>query len=153
MKTNPLRFGSMPYDQFRGLLEGRVPINGAPVQYTISTLATDIFERMIRGREFDVAELGLTYYLRTLDSAERPFIALPIFPARVFRQSAIFVSTASGIEHTADRDNALLGEDPFAYGVAANRTAIDTCLRHHHEQQLSRLFTVEDIFASEVMSR
>jgi 4,5-dihydroxyphthalate decarboxylase len=110
MSDDALRFGSMPYDQFRGLIEGRVTIGGTPVRYTTSTLATEIFERMIRRREFDVAELGWTYYLRTLDSDAPPFIALPVFPARVFRQSAIFVSTASGIERPADLAGARVGE-------------------------------------------
>ncbi|GAB3808973.1 4,5-dihydroxyphthalate decarboxylase [Humibacter antri] len=105
-----LRFGSMPYDQFRGLIDGRVTIDGAPVASTTSTLATEIFERMIEHHAFDVAELGLTYYLRTLDAEERPFVALPIFPARVFRQSSVFVNTASGIEHPADLAGARAGE-------------------------------------------
>ena len=46
----------------------------------------EIFESMMRGREFDVAELGLTFYLRTL-ADDSPFIAIPVFPDRVFRHS------------------------------------------------------------------
>ena len=45
-------------------------------------------------------------------------------------------------------NRALLGEDWWPYGLAANRTAIDTFLRYHHEQGLSRnLLTSDDIFA------
>ena len=41
----------------------------------------------------------------------------------------------------------LLGEDWWPYGLKANRTALDTFLRYHHEQGLSRrLLTCEDIF-------
>src|SRR5690625_6907331 len=65
---------------------------------------------MIRRREFDVAELGLTYFLRTLDTEERPFLALPVFPARVFRRSAIFVNTSAGIARPEDLAGKRVGE-------------------------------------------
>jgi len=57
-----------------------------------------------------VAELGLTYFLRTLDTEERPFLALPVFPARVFRQSAIFVNTSAGIARPEDLAGKRVGE-------------------------------------------
>jgi Metal binding domain of Ada len=40
---------------------------------------------MIRQREFDVSELGMTHFLRTMDVADPPFIAIPVFPNRCFR--------------------------------------------------------------------
>lgn len=41
----------------------------------------------------------------------------------------------------------LLGEDWWPYGLAANRAAVETFLRHHHEQGLSRRrWRSEDIF-------
>ncbi|MFM0625400.1 ABC transporter substrate-binding protein [Paraburkholderia xenovorans] len=41
----------------------------------------------------------------------------------------------------------LLGDDHWPYGIAPNRTTLETFLRHHHSQGLSkRLLTVEEIF-------
>jgi 4,5-dihydroxyphthalate decarboxylase len=46
----------------------------------------------------------------------------------------------------------LMGEDWWPYGVAANRTTVDTFLRYHFEQGLSkRRLTCEDIFVPELM--
>ncbi|MFJ8473610.1 hypothetical protein [Kitasatospora sp. NPDC094011] len=46
-----------------------------------------------------------------------------------------------------DDNRRLLGEDWWPYGVGANRKAVDTFLRYHHEQGLSgRLLTSRDIF-------
>lgn len=46
-----------------------------------------------------------------------------------------------------EKNRRLLGEDWWPYGVRANRTAIDTFLRYHQEQGLSRgLLRCEDIF-------
>lgn len=51
-----------------------------------------------------------------------------------------------------DENRKLFGEDWWPYGLAANRTAIDTFLRYHYEQGLSkRLLTAEDIFVPEFL--
>ncbi len=45
-----------------------------------------------------------------------------------------------------------LGEDWWPYGVAPNRHVLDTFLRYHHEQGLSkRRLTVEELFAPETL--
>jgi 4,5-dihydroxyphthalate decarboxylase len=47
-----------------------------------------------------------------------------------------------------EENRALLGEDWWPYGLGANRRVLDTFLRYHHEQGLSkRLLTSEDIIA------
>ena len=51
------------------------------------------------------------------------------------------------IEEQLTEARALMGEDFWSYGVAANRKTLETFLRHHHAQGLSsRLVTVEEMF-------
>ncbi len=51
-----------------------------------------------------------------------------------------------------ERNRTLLAEDYWAYGVEANRKAIDTYLRYFHEQGLSkRLWTCEEIFVPDLL--
>ena len=51
-----------------------------------------------------------------------------------------------------DEDRHLLSDDWWPYGVGANRKVIDTYLRHHFEQGLSkRRLTCEDIFVPELL--
>jgi len=51
------------------------------------------------------------------------------------------------VEERLMEARALMGEDFWSYGVAPNRTTLDTFLRHHHAQGLSsRLVTVADMF-------
>jgi len=46
-----------------------------------------------------------------------------------------------------------MGEDWWPYGVAANRKALETFLRYHHEQGLSkRRFEPEELFARETLT-
>ncbi|WP_370965790.1 4,5-dihydroxyphthalate decarboxylase [Amycolatopsis sp. cg9] len=96
-----LKIGCFPYDTTRQLFETT----------TVETADTlpEIFERLIRGNEFDIAELGLTFYLRLLEE-DTPFVALPIFPNRVFRHSCVFVNTHSGITGPADLTGRTIGE-------------------------------------------
>jgi hypothetical protein len=63
---------------------------------------TEIFKSMLKHRAYDVAELGLTYFLRTFEVDDPPFQMLPVFPVRSFRHSAIYINKASGIERPQD---------------------------------------------------
>jgi 4,5-dihydroxyphthalate decarboxylase len=98
------------YEHVDALMNGTVAIDGVSARYHTARVVSDIFERMIGGNEFGVSELGLTFYLRTLELDDPPFVALPIFLARQFRHSAIFVNTAAGIESPQDLAGKTVGE-------------------------------------------
>jgi len=89
------------YDRTRALAEGRVQPDGIDLNY-LNLPVEETFFRMLRHREFDVAEMSLSSYSVTLSRPERPFIAIPVFPSRMFRHSSIYVSTAAGIREPKD---------------------------------------------------
>jgi len=85
----------------------------------------------------------------------------PWLPGAVFK--AFEASKAAAVEHLADTSatkvtlpfieeqlkaaRELMGEDYWSYGVEANRTTLETFLRHHHSQGLSsRLVSVDELF-------
>ncbi|TXN00166.1 4,5-dihydroxyphthalate decarboxylase [Methylobacterium sp. WL64] len=98
------------YDRTRALSDRRVRIEGVEPRYHTAQIVPQIFERMIRQRAYDVSELGLTYFLRTFANGPSPFLAIPVFPNRCFRHSAIYVGTASGIERPQDLVGRTIGE-------------------------------------------
>jgi hypothetical protein len=98
------------YDRTRALFDGSVKPEGIALQLESPRQVGQIMERMVRDRAYDVAEIGLTYYLRTLELSGAPFIAIPVFPNRIFRQSAIFVNRASGITRPQDLAGRRVGE-------------------------------------------
>ena len=112
MSKTELKIGCMPYDTTRALFDGTVSVEGADVTMHTAGTLPEIFEQMIAGHRYDVSELGLTFYLRTLDldPAGAPFVAIPAFPNRVFRHSCVFVNTASGISEPADLAGKTIGE-------------------------------------------
>ncbi|WP_204249229.1 hypothetical protein [Frondihabitans sp. PAMC 28766] len=72
-------------------------------------MISDTFFKMAQA-EYDVAEYGLTYFLRSWDTEESPFLALPIFPNRNFRHSAIYVNVEAGITKPEDLAGKTIGE-------------------------------------------
>ena len=89
------------YDRVRALADGRVQPEGIDLNF-LDHSVEETFFRMLRYREFDVAELSLSSYCVTLARDPKPFVAIPVYPSRSFRHSCIFVSTASGIREPSD---------------------------------------------------
>ncbi|MFR0357697.1 4,5-dihydroxyphthalate decarboxylase [Streptomyces sediminimaris] len=107
--STELTIGTYRYEHTEALFDGRVKIDGVDAALATEPLVSDLFRNMLQGR-YDIAELGLTYFLRTFDLQDPPFMALPIFPNRNFRHSAIFVNTEAGIEKPQDLAGKTLGE-------------------------------------------
>ena len=79
-----LTVGVYRYEHTEPLFDGRVMFDGVDVTLDTSPLISDVFDRMAKG-ELDIAEYGLTYFLRSFDLPDSPFLALPIFPNCNFR--------------------------------------------------------------------
>jgi 4,5-dihydroxyphthalate decarboxylase len=89
------------YDRTRALADGSVRPEGIELN-CLNLHVEETFFRMLRNREFDVAEMSLSSYAMSIAREDPPFIAIPVFPSRFFRQSCIFVSAKSGIREPAD---------------------------------------------------
>jgi len=89
------------YDRVRALVDGRVRAEGIDLNHLMLPVEETFF-RMLRHREFDVAEMSLSSYVMSLFTPERPFIAIPVFPSRAFRHSGIYLNVASGIREARD---------------------------------------------------
>lgn len=89
------------YESIRALKEGTVAPDG--IELTVLTdMTSDVRHwRMIRNREFDVAELSMSNYLMARYIG-LPFLAIPVFLHRRFRHGFIFLNTASGITKPTD---------------------------------------------------
>jgi 4,5-dihydroxyphthalate decarboxylase len=89
------------YDRTRALADGSVRPEGIELEY-LGLEVEETFFRMLRHGEFDVAEMSLSSYAVTLSRDDPPFIAIPVFPSRMFRHSCIFVSAKGGIREPGD---------------------------------------------------
>ena len=96
-----LTFGCWNYDRTRALMDGSVQPDGIDLNY-LNMPVEETFFRMLRHREFDVAEMSLSSYSVSMFSEPRPFVAIPVFPSRFFRHSCIYVNAKAGIKEAKD---------------------------------------------------
>jgi 4,5-dihydroxyphthalate decarboxylase len=97
----PLTMAVTYFDHISDLLRGRVRAEGIDLT-ALQLPVEEIFFRMHHFGEFDVSEFALGKYVSMVAAGAAPFRAIPVFPSRVFRQSAIFVRTDRGIREPKD---------------------------------------------------
>lgn len=89
--SSTVRVGFGDYDHTRDLWNGRVTLAGATtLEPTPVDTPEELFERFLGG-EWDAAELSLAVATARRAQGDDSLIVLPVFPARQYRQSAIFV--------------------------------------------------------------
>lgn len=99
--TLRLSFSCWNYDRTRALVDKSVVPDGIDL-ISLTMSVEETFFRMLRYREFDVAEMSLSSYVLSCFTEDRPFVAIPVFPSRFFRHSSIYVNASSGIRTPAD---------------------------------------------------
>lgn len=101
MSKLKLTMACWDYDRTRSLAEGSITPDGIDLNY-LSLPVEETFFRMLRNQEFDCAEMSLSSYCVSLMREKQPFIAIPVFPSRMFRHNSIYVSSKSGIREPKD---------------------------------------------------
>src|SRR5215472_14468925 len=72
MSNLKLTLACWDYDRTRALFDGRVRPEGIELELWSTYNVGEIMERMIKHRQFDVSELGITYYLRSIELMGAP---------------------------------------------------------------------------------
>ena len=104
-----LTFACGRYDRTEALRTGDVTIEGINLQYIPIDAPREIFDRMVAKREFDLSELSSSEFISMTGRGDCPFVALPVFPSRVFRHGFIFINKRSGIKSPKDLEGKRIG--------------------------------------------
>lgn len=116
------------YDRTRPILDGTVEAEGVEIAGVVMEPGK-LFARMWKTREFDVSEMSLADYTIMSGRGESPFIAIPVFPSRMFRHSCIYVNTKAGIQSAADLAGKRIGSPNYQMTAAVWARAM---LHHDH---------------------
>jgi 4,5-dihydroxyphthalate decarboxylase len=123
----PLTMAVTYFDHIGDLVRGRVRPEG--IDLTVLQLPVEeIFFRMHHFGEWDVSEFALGKYASMVAADAAPFRAIPVFPSRVFRQSAVYVGTAKGIRGPQDLAGRRVGVPEWAQTAC---TYARGYLQHH----------------------
>ena len=99
------------YDRTQALIDGTLKPEGLELNW-LTLPYHEIWTRMLNYYDFDASELSLSSYLIGKTSG-KPLIAIPVFPARAFRHSYIFINTNSGIKEPKDLSGKRVGLAEF----------------------------------------
>ena len=118
------------------LRDGTVAPRGFALEFEEVPQIIQAFRRMVRGLEFDVAEMAITTYLCARAHGKR-FTALPVFPMRAFHHGAVVVHRQNDIRSPKDLEGRKVGVNR-GYTVTTGLWA-RSILQHEHGVDLGRV--------------
>jgi 4,5-dihydroxyphthalate decarboxylase len=109
MASLSLTYASCKYDRIEALRSGEVQAEGIDLNVVVFPSGRQIFDRMVGGEEFDASELSASEFIAHAARGRSPFVAIPVFPSRVFRHGYIFVNRQAGIATPKDLEGRRVG--------------------------------------------
>lgn len=113
MSLLPVTMACGPYDRMEALAQGVIQPEGIVLRYLAIQSPPEIFARMIKTHSFDVSEMSLAHYMIMRSRGDFPFVAIPVFPSRVFRHGFIFVNRNAGIRAPRDLAGKRIGVQEY----------------------------------------
>jgi len=96
------------YGHTKPLKDGTIASTMFTLEHIEVTPVVSIFRRMVRGLEFDVAEMALSTYM-CARAHEKPFTGIPVFLTRAFYHGGLVFNTRSGITSPKDLEGRKVG--------------------------------------------
>ena len=101
------------YDHVADVVNGRVRPEG--IDLTAMELPIEeIFFRTFSFGEWDISEFSMAKYVSLVGMGTAPFRAIPVFPSRVFRQSAFYIAAGGPIRGPEDLAGRRIGVPEWA---------------------------------------
>ncbi len=92
MANLKLSFAAGLYDRMLPLYTGDVKPEGIDLEFVRIDSPREIFDRMAGQQAFDASEFSCSEFISRRAAGDRSFVAIPIFPSRVFRHGMITVN-------------------------------------------------------------
>ncbi len=125
------------YEHVREITQGLVRADGITLTPLIFPSIEEITFRFTRSLEWDVSELSFGKYIALVSQGAAPMVAIPVFPSRVFRHSAIYVRGDRGIKVAKDLEGRAVGIPEWAQtagiyvrGLLAEEYGVDLAKIH-----------------------
>lgn len=135
-----LSLGCGLYDRMLALYTGEVQAEGIDLRFSAAETPRKLFDQVAGGTSFDVAELSASEFITRLSVGKCPFVAIPVFPSRVFRHGFITVNARAGIRTAKDLEGKRIGVPLYTMTAAI---WIRGLLQHDYGVDLSTVQWVE----------
>ena len=131
-----ISLATMYSDRTAALFDGRVPIEGCNV-HAVLLRPGEIFHRIFKFEEFDVAEMSLSSHLLTTARGDSKYVGIPAFPLRMFRHSGVYIRNDRGIDRPEHLRGKTVGLPEFQQtanvwvrGILQDQYGVDTASVH-----------------------
>lgn len=128
------------YDRVIPLYLGEVKPEDVEVNFVVNDTPREIFDHMSGRLAFDTCEMSCSELVTQYAAGNRQFVAIPVFPSRLFRHRFIVVNRRSGIREPKDLEGKRVGV-PIYTATAA--VYIRGLLQHEYGVDLSTIRWVE----------
>ena len=139
MNKLPLTLATPDYDHVRDLGLGRVQAQGIDLTW-LTFPVEEIFYRFIVYKEWEVSEISMAKYVSMIAQGNTDFIALPVFPSRMFRHQSLFVRRNGPIKDIGDLAGKRVGIPEWAQTAAVYSRGF---LQHQFKLKLSSIHWVQ----------
>lgn len=107
-----LSLGCGAYDRTIPLQDGTITPEGLSLRFS-AMRPGELFRKQARNAAFDVSEFSLSTFAILQSQGDRRFVAIPVFPSKMFRHRSIFVNADAGIKTPADLRGKRIGVQEF----------------------------------------
>ncbi|MFM9885125.1 MAG: ABC transporter substrate-binding protein [Burkholderiales bacterium] len=140
MAKPSITFASGLYDRMLPLYTGEVKADDIDLKFVAIDNPRIIFDRMAGEQAFDACEMSTSEYMARVSAGKSPFVAIPVFPSRVFRHSFITINKRSGIKTPQDLAGKRIGVPLYTMTAAV---WIRGHLQHDYGVDLSKVTWVQ----------
>jgi 4,5-dihydroxyphthalate decarboxylase len=140
MSKLSLTFACGLYDRMVPLYTGEVEPAGIDLNFIVIDNPREIFDRMGGGQEFDLSEMSSSETFQRHAAGDQKFVALPVFPSRVFRHGHISINRKSGIKGPKDLEGRRVGVPLYTQTAAIFHRGV---LTHEYGVDCSKIRWVQ----------
>lgn len=113
-----LVFACNPYDRIEPLRNRKVKPEGIDLEVISDLPPRELFDRLMQSGDFDVAEMSSSEHIAMTCAGDNPFVAIPVFPSKVFRHGFITVNRNKGIKSPKDLEGKRIGVPLYTMSAA-----------------------------------
>ena len=136
----PITLACGLYDRMQALYTGEVKPEGIDLTFRIEDFPRKLFDHAMGTQEFDVCEMSSSDYITRTSAGSCPFVAIPVFPSKMFRHAMIAINRRSGIRKPKDLEGKRVGVMRYTMTAAIWQRGH---LQNDYDVDLSKIHWVE----------
>lgn len=98
-----------PYDRMEPLRRKKVQPKDIDLDMVDDLGPREIFDRLMRSDDFELGEMSSSEHIANICAGTNPFVAIPVFPSKVFRHGFVVYNKKSGITKPKDLEGKRIG--------------------------------------------